>query len=401
MDGLNSMAGWLAAAQPDAFTRLMLRRPGATPLAQETDELYMWLFWFCVAWFVLLMGLMAYFVIAYRRRRGRIAPRSASHNTPLEVTWTLIPTALVIYIFWMGFDGYMRKVVAPGDAVEMRLTGFKWSWSLVYPNGGETSVTTTLGAREIPVFYMPAEKNIRLRMNSSDVMHAFWVPDFRIKADLLPNRYTSVWFRAGAPTGATRHAMDSNEAQGRNRPFVPGMEGVAYEDHWVFCAEYCGTEHSEMAAIIRVVPESDFNRWVESVAGGNMTPIQIGEQQWKQKCASCHTIDGRSNTGPTWKNVFGHEVEFTDGTKYTAEQMSDPTFFANYIVESIRVPGAKIVKGYPNNMTPWPASQLSDTQIDGIIQYMMSPALTDKAPPSLPSGTAPAAAPEAGAGGQN
>lgn len=378
MPAMDTLTSLIASAEISPFTQLMLRQHGATPAARETDDLYMWLFWFCVIWFVMLMTMMVYFVFRYGRRKGRIAPNSSAHNTPLEVTWTLIPTALVIYIFWMGFDGYMKKVVAPGDAIEMRLTGFKWNWKVEYPNGAETNVLTTLGAREIPVFYMPAERAVRFRMNSTDVMHSFWVPDFRIKQDLLPNRYTTFWFRANAPSGDNRHATNENEAAGRDMPFIPGLENVPYEDHWVFCAEYCGTEHSEMAAIIRIVPEDAYNRWVESISGGNMTPVQIGETQYRLKCAACHTVDGRSNTGPTWKNIYGHEVEFADGSKLTAEQMSDPATFANYITESIRVPSAKIVKGFANNMTPWSPSQLSDKQIDGIIAYMMS--LSDKGP---------------------
>lgn len=393
MNAMTNILSMLASKDPDAFTKLMMRRPGATTLAQETDALYIWLFWFCVAWFVLLMGLMTYFVVAYRRKKNKIAPQSRAHNTPLEVAWTLFPTALVIYIFWLGFEGYMKKVVAPGDAIEMRLTGYKWNWILQYPNGGESPVQTTLGLRPIPVFYLPAERNIRLRMNSNDVLHSFWVPDFRIKKDLMPNRYTTLWFRAEAPTGGKTHAKNANESQGRDKPLVAGMEGVPYEDHWVFCAEYCGTEHSEMAAILRIVPESDYNRWVESIAGGDLTPIQIGEMQYKQKCASCHSIDGRPNTGPTWKNSYGYEVEFADGSKHTAEQMTDQTFFANYIVESIRVPGARVVKGYANNMTPWASTQLSDKQIDGIIAYLLSPALTDKAVSGAAPALAPASAP--------
>ena len=182
MPVMTTLMSTLAAVEPSAFTKLMLRQHGATAAARETDDLYMWLFWFCVAWFVLLMSMMVFFVVRYGRRKGRIAPMSSAHNTPLEVTWTLIPTAMVIYIFWMGFDGYMKKIVSPGDAIEMRLTGFKWSWKVEYPNGAETNVLTTLGAREIPVFYMPAERAVRFRMNSTDVMHSFWVPDFRVKA---------------------------------------------------------------------------------------------------------------------------------------------------------------------------------------------------------------------------
>lgn len=353
-------------AQDDYWTRLLLREGGANEVARTTDDLYIMLWWFCVVWFVGLMGLMTYFVIKYRRRPGVPAQRSSSHNTPLEIVWTVIPTIFLVIMFFMGFWNYMDKVVAPGDSTELRLTGYKWSWKIEYPNGAESNAATVIGARAIPIFYMPENKNIRLRMNSQDVMHAFWVPDYRVKADLLPNRYTSIWFDTGMVDPAQKLPKIDPLT---NQPNPEVAVGKPYDDHWVFCAEYCGDEHSEMAAIIRVVPEDVYNAWLNSIGEGSLTPVQIGERVWKTKCSSCHSVDGAANTGPTWKDIFGHEVEFTDGTKNTAEQMRDPVFFANYIRESIDVPSKKIVKGFANNMTPF-KGLLKETQYDGLIEYM-------------------------------
>ncbi len=358
----------LASEEPGWFHSLMLGARGATEEARSTEMMYMGLFWLAVVWFVLLMGLSLYWVIKYRRVPGKIAPQSPSHNTPLEITWTVIPTLILIGIFYFGFVGWMDKVAAPADAIEMRVQGAKWNWTLTYPNGAQPATTTKVGSSQVPVMYMPAERAVRLRMNSTDVMHAFWVPDFRVKQDVLPNRYTSIWFKAKAPSG--KKVLEA--AVIGDKILEPILDGQPYSDHFVFCAEYCGTDHSEMAAIIRIVPGAVYDQVVQAFADGPDDPLMLGQKQWQIKCASCHTNNGGPNTGPTWKGIFGREVQFADGTSYTKEQMSDPDFFANYIRESVRVPGARIVKGFANNMTPYGPSQVSDKQLDGIIAYMKS-----------------------------
>src|SRR5262249_8650094 len=153
-----------------------------------------------VLWFVFLMALMIYFVARYRRRKGTIAPRSASHNTPLEIAWTVIPTLFLVYIFFAGFKSYFDKAIAPGNAWVMDVVAQKWSFGLPYPNGPDTTVTPVIGAREIPVSSLPAEVPIKLQLISQDVNHGFFVPDFRIKMDIFHNRYTTTWFRANAPS---------------------------------------------------------------------------------------------------------------------------------------------------------------------------------------------------------
>lgn len=339
---------------------------GATKNAVETDKTYMWIWWFCFWWFVLLMGLMFLWVFQYRRRRGTIAPSSSNHNTALEVAWTVIPTLCLVYIFFRGFFGYMDKVIAPGEALEINLTGSKWTWSMLYPNGAESTETTRVGARDVPVFYMPAEVPIRLRMNSADVMHAFWVPDFRTKQDLLPNRYTTLWFQANAPSGEKTMPKSALEATGRKLPYIEDLSGVPYSDHIVFCAEYCGDEHSEMAAVIRVVPEDAWNRWLALIGEGTGTLKEIGEATYKVKCASCHTIDGTKSTGPSWKNMYGYDQPLKGGKVIKGD---DADGFYNYIVESIKEPGKDIVEGYPNSMSIIP---LKEKQIIALIEYMKS-----------------------------
>ncbi|MEO0482070.1 MAG: cytochrome c oxidase subunit II [Planctomycetota bacterium] len=312
------------------------------------DGLFMFLWWLGVVWFVLLMGLATYWLIKYRRRPGVPAQRSASHNTPLEIAWTVIPTLILVVIFVWGFRGYMRFHIAESGGEEITLVANMWNWDLTYPNGQKSNLLTEedLGADKRPVFVVPVDTPISLRMTSQDVIHSFWVPDFRVKLDVFPNRYSTYWFRA-----------------------------TEVGDHWIFCAEYCGDQHSEMAAILRVVEPADYAQFL--VDGGQdfatIPPAQAGQILSSSKgCVACHASTEAAGTGPGWAGTYGYEVRFTDGTS----QIRD----ANYIRESILTPSVHIVEGYGNNMTPY-AGVLTEDEINYLIAYIQS--LSDKAPKSV------------------
>lgn len=355
----------------DGFWRdLWLKHPAATEAGRETDFMFMWLWWFCVVWFVGLMVLMVILVIKYRRRPGTVAPKSPSHNTALEITWTIIPTLFLVWIFFQGFWGYINKLVAPGHAIDMNLTAFKWGWQLNYPNGAETPTTGRVGFRDIPVFYMPANTPVRLKMTSKDVLHAFWVPDFRIKQDVVPNRMMTVWFQAEGPAGAsdpklvhTHPTIDPASADFKKRPDLVALSGAQYTEHLVFCAEYCGTEHSEMAAFIRVVDPAVYEAWHTAI-GTPSDPIELGKRLHKTKCASCHTVDGSPSTGPTWKDMYGKMETLADNSQVLVDDA--------YILESIYDPGKRIVKDFEKqNMTSF-RGLLNEAQAKGLIEYMKS-----------------------------
>ncbi len=351
-------------AEENFFHRMFFNSRGASTFGGNTDDMFMWLWWFCVIWFVFLMALMFYFVVKYRRRKGKIALPSSSHNTPLEVAWTVIPTLMLVYIFFAGFKGYMNKMITPGEAIELNLTGQQWAWSLTYPNGAETTTYKTIGAKSSsPVFYVPADVPIRLRMNSSDVMHAFWIPDFRFKQDVLPNRYTTIWFEATLPEKHELHVNSKEEAKAAGVDFIPEIAGVPYVDHIVFCAEYCGDEHAEMAATIRVIPYDAWQRWLGYIEVGDPSKplVEVGEQVWKTKCASCHSVDGGKGTGPTWKDAYGTVVKFVDG--------GSAKYDANYVRESILYPTKHLHEGYGPNMA---LIALKERQIEGVIAYLRS-----------------------------
>lgn len=349
----------------DFWMKAWLRGPAATSEARAgTDGLAMFLWWFCVVWFVGLIALMFAFVIIYRRKPGKIAPRSASHNTPLEVAWTVIPTIFLVYMFFAGFWGYMKKVIAPGHAVEMKLVGAKWFWQLTYPEGQETNETATIGAKEIPIFYVPAGVPVKLKLISQDVSHGFYVPSFRIKSDVLSNRYTASWFEAIAPGPEAKKLElrdDKHPDKQRDGTKQKELVGVPYEDHWLFCSEYCGDEHSEMAALIRVVPEDAYRKWLVGLSEG-VSPVALGQQIWKIRCASCHSVDGAKNTGPTWKDLYNNPAVPIQGQGPIRGD-------ENYIRESILYPAAKLHEGYANQMSSF-LGQLNEKQLNGIIEYM-------------------------------
>jgi cytochrome c oxidase subunit II len=353
-------AGWLQ--------RIFFRANSEWAPAANTDHLFMAIWWFSVFWFVVLMALMVFYVIKYRRRPGVPAPVSPSHNTALEIAWTVVPSLFLIYLFFAGLQPYLDKLIAPADAIEIKVEGFMWDWDVKYPNGNGPSEFVRLGTTDVKVIYLPAGRPIKFRLWSRDVIHSWWIPDFRMKVDCIPNRYTSYWIE-------------------------PQQVGA---EHWVFCAEYCGDFHSEMAALIRVVPYAE---WLEKIEGAlDGEPWEIGQIVARQNgCFTCHSVDGSSGTGPTWLNAYGYPREFSNTHPLTQAAIdSDPVAWDNYARESIYVPGAKVVTGYANQMVPY-AGVLSDQQVDYLIAYFRhlsdragTPAAAD--PAAEPAATDPAAA---------
>ncbi|MFG0306484.1 MAG: c-type cytochrome [Phycisphaerales bacterium JB040] len=349
--------------------RMFFGDPSMTDTATHTDGLFIMLWWFGVFWFVLLMGLMVYWVIKYRRRPGVPAPVSPSHNTPLEIIWTVVPSSSLLVIFLLGFWGYMDKITPAGDSVQLEINAYKWGWALKYPNGAESTWTTALSNVEdpvtgrvikgddYPVFVLPEDTEFNLRMISQDVIHAFWIPALRVKMDVYPNRYTGFAFRT--PTLSADDTVTNPETN----------EPMAGRDLYVFCAEYCGDKHSQMAATIRVVPKGDYQAWLQGMNLGDLPPARIGEVTWKSKCASCHSVDGSPNVGPTWlagasyqgqTYGYGNDVALNNGQTVPRDD--------NYVRESILEPAAKVVAGYPGNMPSF-QGQLSEEQISGLIAY--------------------------------
>jgi cytochrome c oxidase subunit II len=308
-------------------TASFLLPPQSSTIAGSVDWVFYFILAICVFFFFLVIGLAAYFIIKYRRKGPARNTPDISHNTALELLWTIGPIIIVIVIFIMGFTVYLKMNVAPKDALEIKVTAQRWLWSFSYPNG----------LNSVNELVVPAGKPIRLLMSSTDVIHDFFVPDFRIKMDVLPNRYTMAWFEAPNP-------------------------GV----HVLTCAEYCGRGHSQMLGKIRVVSQVDYDKWIETSAGPSQgqSPEQYGASLYQsRRCVTCHSIDGSPNVGPTFKGVFGSNVTLQGGVTVKADE--------NYIRESILDPEAKVVAGFSPVM-PTFQGLLNSRDIDALIAFIKS-----------------------------
>lgn len=331
--------------------------PSASTYSGMVDFWFDFILWCSLFFFVLMNGLTAYFAIRYRRKPGA-KPHGPTHSNTLELAWTIIPAILVAVMFIGGFHGFMDMYTPPENGYDIAVTGQQWNWTFTYPNGHTDSE-----------LHVPANTPIRLTLDSVDVLHSLFIPAFRAKMDAVPGRYTKMWFEA------TR----------------PGTYNV-------FCAEYCGTSHSDMTTVCIVHPtmelykewlasadpfskknmsDEQFEQYVSDPAAfiaanpeiKNLLPLdKMGEILWKKKgCNACHSVDGTANIGPTWKGLWGKTEEFTDGTSVTIKGAEGD----NYIRESIVNPLARIVKGYPGSM-PTYQGRITDREITALIWYIRS-----------------------------
>ena len=303
--------------------------PGSSTIAGDVDALFYFIFWASVFFFLLVVGLSVYFIIKYRRRsEDEEAQSHIAKNVKLEIVWTVIPIILVIIVFIWGFQTFLEMQIVPRDSIEVKVTGRQWMWMFDYPNGS-TSVNELV---------VPVDQPVKLRMSSEDVIHSFYVPQFRIKQDILPSRYTVTWFEA-TRTGT-------------------------YD---IYCAEFCGKGHSEMLGTVRVVSQDEYQNYLATGGLGDqegMSLVELGKRMYTQRaCNTCHSTDGSPNVGPTFKNAYGHEVTLSDGSTITAD--------ANYIRESILNPKAKVVQGFEPVM-PTFQGLLSERQVDGLVAYIQS-----------------------------
>lgn len=326
--------------QGGPLEQTIFRTSGQNVQAVMTDGLFLLILWFSVFFFVLLMGLMIYWVIKYRRRPGVPAEVSASHNGPLEIFWTVVPSSALLVIFLAGFQGYMTKVVAPTNAIQLNVSGIKWDWSITYPNGEQSAYSLPMGTKPaVKIFVLPEDTPVQLLMQSRDVIHSFWVPDYRTKMDLYPNRYTTYTFQT--------EKLNPDEL---------------YRDHWIFCAEYCGNSHSEMYGIFRVVSRENYDRILADWNTGNLSCEDLGKFVYQGNCVSCHSVDGTRVIGPTWLGSFGTTRALEGGGQAVIDE--------NYIRESILYPQAKRAAGFEGQVMTSFLGQLTDQQIEGVICYI-------------------------------
>lgn len=312
------------------WIRSLMLPPQGSQFAGEVDNVYMGLFWLCGVLFLGIAAAAIGFAWRYRYKPGRVTPHQ-THNTTLEIVWTVIPLLLCVGIFFWGLDGWMKYAVAPGESMQIQITAKKWLWQFEYPDGTRT-------ANEIHVVI---NKPVRFVMTSEDVIHDFFVPDMRVKHDIVPGRYSEVWF-------------------------TPTVLGT----HHVTCAEYCGKGHSDMQAKLVVESEADFQKFMET--GGTewedykMKPAEWGKLQYERKgCSTCHSIDGTrmAQGGPSWKGIWGKMEKMNDGKSYLVD--------ADYVRESMMSPQAKIVAGFEPIM-PTFQGLLREHEIQGLMAFIKS-----------------------------
>ncbi len=387
---MNQAIGTLAWEFSDPISnwiRSMFLKPSNSELGTDTwgtDNLFLLVTWINIIGFAIVVIPMLYWVMKYKRRPGVPAQRTANHNTALEVTWVVVPLLILTVVFFWGFQGYMKAQVAKANAEKINVTGRKWNWEIRYGNGATTPVQVYLddkrgaanekgispgerGSTQVPMFIVREGVPVQFLLKSEDVMHSFYIPDMRLKMDLFPNRYTSLTF---TPQRAKQTSEEKLRQVGHITPdgiaISPNKEQwIPGSDHYVFCAEYCGINHSEMAAIIRVVDQATYDRvmadWGDIYKGQPL--VKVGEMVHKRLCVTCHSVDGSKNTGPTWKDAYGTQIKIQGGGTVAMDE--------NYILESINYPAAKIHDGFENKMTPFKGT-LSDLEMQGLMAYFRS-----------------------------
>lgn len=311
---------WFNLAQAQSFMPTE-----GTKIATQVDNLYAFLLVTSFIACLIVIGGMIYFVWKYKRKTPNDKTAYISHNTFLEFLWSFIPLVIFLGVFAWGWYVYHDMRSMPKDALEIHVTGKQWAWEIEYKSGVKTG----------NLIMVPVNKDVKLIMTSKDVLHSFYIPSFRQKQDLIPGMYTALWFNANK-----------------------------LGEFHVFCAEYCGTQHSGMLATLKVVSQEDYDKWLEEESQVGSLPLaQRGEKLFSIKaCASCHsTTDASVRVGPSlWKKFGAKEVT------ETGEVAVDE----NYIRESILNPNAKVVKGFPHGVMPTFQGQLSETELNALIEYI-------------------------------
>jgi cytochrome c oxidase subunit 2 len=312
----------------------------ASTVAESVDLTFFVITWISYFFFFAITAALIIFMIKYRRKGPEIVVQGPTHNTILEIAWTVLPLLLVAVIFVVGMRGYLNLMEAPEGSYDVQVTGQKWSWTFEHPKYGATQVAQLT---------VPVNTPVRLLMTSNDVLHSVWIPDFRVKMDVIPGRYTSLWF-----------------------------EATAVGDYSLACSEYCGKDHSKMFATVRVVPIDEFEPLMVKLAS-EYEDMNVGQlpayaiNRLYNRCQSCHSLDGTTGTGPSfkglWDRVSKGDIEFTSGEKLSS-LLGEATTYGlpeNYIRTSIVDPQKHIVQGYLGSMPSF-QGQLKDKQITAMIE---------------------------------
>jgi cytochrome c oxidase subunit 2 len=306
--------------------------PRASAAAGEVDALYSFLLVVGVGMSALIFFCVFLFAIKYRRKSpDDPMPRPIHGSLPLELTWSVLPFFVMLVMFAWGTKLYFQNYTAPPNTLDIYITGKQWMWKVQYPGG----------QREINELHVPIGRPVKLILASEDVIHSFFIPAFRLKHDVVPGSYRTYWFE---PTEVGRYH--------------------------IFCAEYCGTNHSDMIGWVTVMDPAEYENWLTGSAGGSM--VKQGEKLFEQYgCVTCH-VTNREGRCPSLRDVFGKPVVLENGQSVLADEA--------YLRESMMNPNAKIVKGYSRDIMPVFEGQINEDGILQLIAYIKS-----LSPPALPA----------------
>lgn len=341
---LSSVSATVANAATSTFMP-----PAATQTASDVDSIYSFLLISSLISFILLIGGLFYFIWKYQRRTANDKTAYITHDHTLEFIWSFVPFVIFMFVFFWGWKVYHDMRHAPDGALEVQVMAKKWDWRFMYKSGKiATSGLDANGQKSPATLVVPAGRAVKLIMGSEKiseqskdpldrpVLHSFFIPSARIKQDVVPGRYTTLWFNFDQPG-----------------------------EYWVFCAEFCGAGHSSMKALIKAVPEAEFDKWLSSEGGGEMTLAERGKQLYAANaCIGCHSADGSKSVGPSFKGIWGHDQAIEGGPTVKVDE--------NYIRESILDPNAKIAAGFAASKGVMPvfAGTLSEDDIKAIIEFI-------------------------------
>ncbi|MEO7539967.1 MAG: cytochrome c oxidase subunit II [Pyrinomonadaceae bacterium] len=313
----------------------------ASTFAWQVDLLYFYLIVVSVAFSIPIVVAIFYFGLKYREREKYATPDEMHGSMVLETVWSIIPFVISMTIFLGGAIVYFNQFNPPADAMEVYVVGKQWMWKLQHETG----------QREINELHVPVGRAVKLTMTTEDVLHDFSIPAFRTKADVVPGRYTYLWFEA---TKAGKYHL--------------------------YCAEYCGLNHSGMGGYVYVMEQRDFDNWLSGNVSGQ-TPVDAGKDLFTNKlgCSSCHA-GGPQQRGAKLEGVFNSDVKLVGGATVKADEQ--------YIRNSILNPSSQVVEGFQPIM-PTFKGQVTEEQMNSLVSYIKS--LT----PGASTGTSTAPGPAA------
>lgn len=296
----------------------------ASSFAWQVDLLYFYLIIVSIAFTVPIVLAMFYFGIKYREKQKFVSGADIHGSMTLETIWSIIPFMVSMTIFLGGAIVFYNQYTPPKDAMEIYVVGKQWMWKLQHGTG----------QREINELHVPVGRNVKLTMTTEDVIHSFYVPAFRTKADVVPGRYTYLWFNATKPG-----------------------------KYHLLCAEYCGLNHSGMGGWVYVMEQRDYDNWLSGNASGQ-TPVEMGKDLFENKlgCASCHE-GGPGQRGAHLENIYGTDVKLVGGGTVKADD--------DYIRNSILNPSSQVVEGFQPIM-PTFKGQVTEEQLNALVAYVKS-----------------------------